>query len=48
MRGMGKQEAIKHHDAMNLKQSVKTLWPYLMVFKAHIFSNSIKSVLNFF
>ena len=32
MRGMGKQEAIKHHDAMNLKQSVKTLWPYLMVF----------------
>ncbi|WP_249314750.1 ABC transporter ATP-binding protein/permease [Pseudoalteromonas sp. S1727] len=36
MRGMGKQEAIKHHDAMNLKQSVKTLWPYLMVFKARV------------
>ncbi|CAM3665759.1 ATP-binding cassette, subfamily B, bacterial [Pseudoalteromonas mariniglutinosa NCIMB 1770] len=36
MRGMGKQEAIKHHDAMNLKQSIKTLWPYLMVFKARI------------
>ncbi len=36
MRGMGKQEAIKHHDAMNLKQSVKTLWPYLMVFKGRV------------
>ena len=36
MRGMGKQKAIKHHDAMNLKQSVKTLWPYLMVFKGRV------------
>ncbi|MFT6786903.1 MAG: ABC-type transport system involved in Fe-S cluster assembly fused permease/ATPase subunit [Pseudoalteromonas rhizosphaerae] len=36
MRGMGKQEAIKHHDAMNLKQSIVTLWPYLVAFKGRV------------
>ena len=37
MRGMSQKEhTSKHIDAMNLKQSVKTLWPYLMVFKGRV------------
>lgn len=36
MRGAGKQEVIKHQDAMNLNQSIKTLWPYLMAFKGRV------------
>ncbi|KKK76850.1 hypothetical protein LCGC14_2859490, partial [marine sediment metagenome] len=31
-----KEHTSKHVDAMNLKQSVKTLWPYLMVFKGRV------------
>lgn len=37
MRGMNQKEhTSKHVDAMNLTQSVKTLWPYLMVFKGRV------------
>ncbi|MDP2634826.1 MULTISPECIES: ABC transporter ATP-binding protein/permease [unclassified Pseudoalteromonas] len=36
MRGASRQETIKHHDAMNLSQSIKTLWPYLMAFKGRV------------
>ena len=37
MRTMSQKEhTSKHVDAMNLKQSVKTLWPYLMVFKGRV------------
>lgn len=36
MRGAGKQEAIKHQDAMNMNQSIKTLWPYLIAFKGRV------------
>ena len=36
MRGGGKQETIRHQDAMNLSQSIKTLWPYLMAFKGRV------------
>jgi len=37
MRGDRAPEKIKYNDAMNLKQSIKTLWPYLMTFKGRIF-----------
>ena len=37
MRGMGKRtQTSKHPDAMNLKQSILTLWPYLVVFKGRV------------
>ena len=36
MRGAGKQETIKHQDAMNMNQSIKTLWPYLIAFKGRV------------
>ncbi len=36
MRGASRQETIKHQDAMNLRQSIKTLWPYLMAFKGRV------------
>nr|WP_201020939.1 ABC transporter ATP-binding protein/permease [Pseudoalteromonas sp. H105] len=37
MRGASRQETVKHQDAMNLSQSIKTLWPYLMAFKGRVF-----------
>ena len=38
MRGMSRKEhTSKRVDAMNLKQSIKTLWPYLMAFKSRVF-----------
>lgn len=37
MRGMSRREQVtKSPDAMNLSQSIKTLWPYLMTFKGRI------------
>lgn len=36
MRGAGQKEVTKHQDAMNLSQSIKTLWPYLMAFKGRV------------
>ncbi len=37
MRGMSRREQVtKSPDAMNLSQSIKTLWPYLMTFKGRV------------
>lgn len=37
MRGMSRKEQVtKSPDAMNLSQSIKTLWPYLMSFKGRV------------
>lgn len=37
MRGMSRKEQVtKSPDAMNLSQSIKTLWPYLMTFKGRV------------
>jgi ATP-binding cassette subfamily B protein len=32
-----RQSSVKHPDAMNLRQSVKTLWPYITQFKGRVF-----------
>ena len=32
-----RQTSVKHPDAMNLKQSIKTLWPYITKFKGRVF-----------
>ena len=37
MRGMSRKEQVtRSPDAMNLSQSIKTLWPYLMTFKGRV------------
>lgn len=32
-----RQTSVKHPDAMNLSQSIKTLWPYITKFKGRVF-----------